>query len=64
MSKTGGYAQEFLNAIGYDLGYDNNNLPSIQDIEIVWANRVRVWEYKGLTEYEYYGVDENEGKTI
>ena len=55
MSKTGGYVQQFLDEIGHSLGYDINNMPNIRDIEIVGANRVYIWEYKGLTEHEYYG---------
>jgi len=64
MSKVGDYGQQFLDEIGYDLGYSTNEMPHIRDIDIVWANRVHVWEYKGMTEFEYYGVDKNEGKTI
>jgi hypothetical protein len=31
---------------------------------MVWRHHIYVWEYKGLTEEEYYGIDENEGKTM
>tara|TARA_R100000656_G_C3891299_1_gene116638 strand:+ start:237 stop:434 length:198 start_codon:yes stop_codon:yes gene_type:complete len=64
MSKMGDYAQEFLEDAGYSLGYDENNMPEFKDIEIVRTFNIHVWEYKGLTEYEYYGVDKNEGKTM
>jgi hypothetical protein len=30
-------------------------MPDVGDIEIVWAYRVPVWEYKGMSEIEYYG---------
>jgi len=55
MSKVQSYGQEFLDNVGYTLGYDVNNMPDVGDIEIVWAYRVPVWEYKGMTEIEYYG---------
>ena len=53
MSKVSDYAQNFLDEAGYSLGYDMHNLPHIKDIDIVWANRVHIWEYKGMTEDEY-----------
>ena len=54
MGKIADHAQSFLDEVGYSLGYNINNLPHIRDIDIVWANRVRIWEYKGVTEKEYY----------
>ena len=64
MSKVGDYTQEFLDKVGYRLGYDDRNLPEFKDIDMVWDNRVPIWDYLGLTEAECYGVDENEGKTM
>ena len=64
MSKLANYAHEFLEDVGYNLGYDENSLPKLRDIGMILNNRVPIWEYKGMTEYEYYGVDENEGKTM
>jgi len=64
MSKLMSYAQEFLETIGDQLGYDEQNLPEFKDIEMVWRHHIPIWEYNGLTEEEYYGVDENEGKTM
>ena len=46
--------QNFLDEVGYSLGYDEKNLPNLRDIDIIWANRVHVWEYNGMTEDEYY----------
>ena len=54
MSKIADHAQGFLDEVGYSLGYNINNLPHIRDIETVWAHRVHIWEYKGMTEDEYY----------
>ena len=54
MSKVSDYAQNFLDEAGYSLGYDMHNLPHTQDIDTVWANRVHIWVYKGMTEDEYY----------
>ena len=64
MSRLMSYAQEFLETIGDQLGYDEQNLPEFKDIEMVWRHHIHIWEYNGLTEEEYYGVDENEGKTM
>jgi|TARA_R100000781_G_scaffold26155_2_gene19250 hypothetical protein len=54
MSKTKDYTQEFLDSVGYDLGYSEGNLPEFKDIDVVWAFRVPVWEYHGQKEHEYY----------
>ena len=43
MSKTKDNMQNFLDEVGYSLGYDEKNLPTLQDIDIIWANRVHVW---------------------
>jgi len=56
------YIQEFLDEAGYKLGYDEETLPETKDIELVWRFAVPVWDYKGQTEYEYYMIDENEGR--
>ena len=54
MSKTKGYAQEVLDNVGYQLGYSEDNMPEFKDIDVVWTHRVPIWEYKGMTEEEYY----------
>ena len=64
MSKISDYGQEYLDEIGYSLGYDINNMPKLKDVGMVWRYNIHVWEYKGLTEWEYYGADKNEGKTM
>ena len=58
------YADKFLDAGGRDLGYSELTIPEIKDIDVVLEYQVPVWEYKGVTEEEYYSIDENEGKTI
>ena len=58
MSKVFSYAQDFLDEIGYSLGYDDNNLPEFKDIETVWRFNVSVWEYNGMTEKEFYTSEE------
>ena len=55
---------DFLNSGGYDLGYDEWTLPELDDMDAVIKNKVNVWEYKGMTEEEYYGIDRYEGKTL
>ena len=64
MGKLIDYAHSFLNNGGKDLGYDESMLPDIKDFEMVLKYNVPVWEYRGLSEEEYYGIDENEGKTM
>ena len=54
MSKTKEQAQEFLDNVGYQLGYSEDNMPEFKDIDVVWTHRVPIWEYKGMTEEEYY----------
>ena len=49
MSKLANYAHEFLEDVGYNLGYDENSLPKLRDIGMIWNNRVPIWEYKGMT---------------
>ena len=55
MSKLDDYAQDFLDRVGYSLGYDINTLPEFKDIDIVWMYNITVWDYNGMTEEEYYG---------
>ena len=33
MGKIKGFAQEFLEKVGYDMGYDMSNLPSLAEME-------------------------------
>ena len=55
MSKMGDHALQWLNRGGYNLGYSLYDLPELDDMEGVIRNDVRVWEYRGVTEKEYYG---------
>ena len=57
-------AMDFLNDGGYDLDYDEFNLPKLDDMVAILENNIHIWEYRGMSEDEYYGVDENEGKTL
>ena len=54
MSKLDDYAQDFLDKVGYSLGYDIGTLPEFKDIDIVWMYNIPVWDYNGMTEIEYY----------
>ena len=56
-------AIDFLNDGGYDLDYDEWNLPKLDDMDVILENNVHVWEYKGMSIEEWYGIDQNEGKT-
>ena len=64
MSKLIQYAEDFLDNGGEDLGYTLSALPKVDDIEVVLRYQVPVWEYKGMTQEEYYSIDENEGKIM
>ena len=57
-------AMDFLDNGGFDLDYDEFTLPKLDDMDMILKERVPVWEYKGMSEDEYYGIDENEGKTL
>ena len=49
-------AMEFLENGGYDLEYDEWNMPKLEDLDAVLDEEIVVWEYLGMTEEEYYGV--------
>ena len=55
---------DFLDNGGFDLDYDEFTLPKLDDMDMILKERVPVWEYKGVSEEEYYGIDQNEGKTM
>ena len=49
------YVQDWLDRCGYDLGYDTNTAPSIDDMDTVEQNSVQVWEYHDYeSEKDYY----------
>ena len=64
MSKVFDYAQSFLDDGGSELGYSHYDLPNLNDMTAILKNCVRVWEYHGMTEVDYYSADLNEGKTM
>ena len=55
-------AMEFLENGGYNLEYDEWNLPRVEDMEAVIDAGIPVWEYFGQTEKEYYGFSNKEVK--
>ncbi len=57
-------AMDFLDNGGFDLDYDEFNLPKLDDMDLILENNVHIWDYKGMSEEEYYGIDKNEGKTM
>ena len=56
-------AMDFLNDGGFDLSYDEWTLPKLDDMDFILENNVHVWDYRGVTEEEWYGIDQNEGRT-
>ena len=56
-------AMDFLNDGGFDLSYDEWTLPKLDDMDVILENNVHVWDYRGVTEEEWYGIDQNEGRT-
>ena len=56
-------AMDFLNDGGFDLSYDEWTLPKLDDMDVILENNVHVWEYRGVTEEEWYGIDQTEGRT-
>ena len=57
-------AMDFLDNGGFDLDYDEFTLPKLDDMDAILDNNIHIWDYKGMSEEEYYGVDKNEGKTM
>ena len=55
MSKMGAMVSNFLDSGGYHLGYNERELPDIDDMYMILSRSIKVWEYKGVTEEEYYG---------
>jgi hypothetical protein len=56
-------AMDFLNDGGFDLSYDEWTLPKLDDMDVILENNVHIWDYRGVTEEEWYGIDQNEGRT-
>lgn len=58
-----GSIDEFLLEGGTDLGYDEYNLPKLDDMSSVLEHNIPVWEYYGWAteeEYDPYRNKENE----
>ena len=55
MSKMNNIIIDFLHDGGRDLGYDEDNMPDLKDLDVVLNHSVNVWEYHGKTHKEYYG---------
>ena len=58
MSKTFSYAQDFLDDGGDELGFSVQDLPHLEDMSAILEHSVKVWEYHGVSEEEYYGGGE------
>ena len=56
MGAVKGKMMEFLENGGYDLEYDEWNMPKLEDLDAVLDEEIVVWEYFGKTEKEYYGI--------
>ena len=56
MAKMAEAIEDFLESGGSGLGYDGENLPNFEDWKIVLDYGVWVWEYRGQTKEEYYGI--------
>ena len=64
MSKIFNYAQSFLDDGGIELGYSEYDLPNLDDMNAILENSVKVWEYHGLTQREYYTTGKREQKWL
>ena len=62
MGAVKGKMMEFLENGGYDLEYDEWNMPKLEDLDAVLDEEIPVWEYFGQTEREYYGFNNKEVK--
>jgi len=58
MSKVEDYGKHFLENGGRNLGYDEDNMPKVKDIEVVMSLHIPIWDYNGKTEEEYYAEGE------
>lgn len=57
MGKVKDQADQFLKNGGRGLGYSEDQLPEIKDMDHILKVNVKVWEYCGMTQEEYYGED-------
>ena len=56
MSKVFSYAQDFLDDGGTELRYSHYDMPNLADMSAILENSVKVWEYHGMSEREYYNA--------
>ena len=55
MGKIKSYVQDWLERCGDSLGYTLDTAPSVDDMDVIEENNVRVWEYHGYeSEKDYY----------
>ena len=54
MSKLFNYAQDFLDDGGTELGYTHQDLPNLDDMSYVLQHSIKVWEYNGMSQKQYY----------
>ena len=48
------YAQVFLDDGGTELGYTHQDLPNLDDMSYVLQHSIKVWEYNGMSQKQYY----------
>ena len=56
MSKLFNAMQDFLDDGGTQLGYSHYDMPNLADMSAILENSVKVWEYHGMSEREYYTI--------
>ena len=56
MSKLFNAMQDFLDDGGTQLGYSHQDMPNLEDMSAILENSVKVWEYHGMSEREYYSA--------
>ena len=54
MSKLFNYSQDFLDDGGTELGYTHQDLPNLDDMSYVLQHSIKVWEYNGMSQEQYY----------
>ena len=54
MSKMNNIIIDFLQDGGRDLGYDEDNMPDVKDLDVVLNHSVKIWKYHGKTHKKYY----------
>ena len=48
--------QDFLVDGGTELGYSHHDMTNLADMSAILENSVKVWEYHGMSEREYYNA--------